>query len=164
MRRRLQGRRKCVSIATATIAIFTGDQCRRQGRRNLEADVSVLAATTVAVTSAWLGDLIVAASVATLGDVADTRRERTAVVALVMGGVMVVACGIGWCDRWWAPGSVGARHRRWACRRALVEAVGGSVAGSVLGLRRWLLLVRNFADINSTGTFPQARCRSTQAD
>ena len=55
--------------------------------------------------SVWLGGLAFAAAAVALGDVAG-RRRRAAVVALVVGGVMVVACGVGWCGRWWVPGSV----------------------------------------------------------
>ena len=93
MRRRLQGRRKCVSVATATVAMIVGDRCKRQECRNLETDATTVASTTVVVTSTWLGDLAVAAAAVTLGDVAG-GRERTAVLALMVGHVVVVACGV----------------------------------------------------------------------
>ena len=98
LRARSKGIRKCVAVSSRHGCDDYGRPRRRQWRRNSEMVATVVAATTVAMASAWLGDLAVVDVAVTVEDVAG-RRGEMAVVVLAVGGHAVVACGVVWCGR-----------------------------------------------------------------
>lgn len=99
LRRRLQGRRKCVSLATAAVAMITGGRRRHQGRhkfgggRNWRPPRFCDGIYTVR----WPR---CCCCYGCSGGVVGTRGI-VAVVGLVVGAAEVVACGVVWCGRWW---------------------------------------------------------------